>query len=327
MTVETPGRKRLEYALLLIARQHGASPETAQAATRALARWRASEPANELAARAALAGWAQTDGSALQCEVPLPATHSARLQQNRRRALSVLGLAGVSGLAGLLGRWHWMQPLEQMSLHTGHGQHLSRQLSDGSQLDLAPGTNASVEFHRQRRRIHLRQGEIRLDVARDAERPLEVYSALGRVRVLGTVFSVALRPAGLQVSVARGRVAVWQQARMADQHPDAVLGPGQGLRIDAGGALARYSLDVSEVGAWREGWLVFDHTPLSEVVARWNDYLARPLVLNGGPSLHSLRLTGSFKLHEPAVFIASLPRSLPVRVQSLPDGRVSIRRR
>jgi transmembrane sensor len=99
------------------------------------------------------------------------------------------------------------------------------------------------------------------------------------------------------------------------------------LRLDADGQLAPYSLNAADVGAWREGWLVFDHTPLTEVVARWNDYLAQPMVLDDAASLQALRLTGSFKLREPAIFIASLPRSLPVRVQSLPDGRVAIRRR
>jgi transmembrane sensor len=80
------------------------------------------------------------------------------------------------------------------------------------------------------------------------------------------------------------------------------------------------------VGAWREGWLVFDRTPLTEVVARWNDYLPSRWCWTM-QLLQALRLTGSFKLREPAIFIASLPRSLPVRVQSLPDGRVVIRRR
>ena len=59
---------------------------------------------------------------------------------------------------------------------------------------------------------------------------------------------------------------------MTDQNPDAMLGAGQGLRIYAGGEIAHYSLNASDVGAWREGWLVFDRTPLTEVVARWNDY-------------------------------------------------------
>lgn len=317
----THDRKRLEHALLLIARQHGGSPQVAQEAAAALARWRAEEPGNELAARAALAGWSVTEGAGLQGELPLPATQAVR----RRRALSVLGVAGLAGLAGALGRWHWLQPLERLALHTGHAQQLGRDLPDGTRLDLAPGTDASVVFYRQRREVHLLQGEIRLDVAHDAARPLEVLTPLGRVRVLGTVFSVAQRPgAGLQVSVAEGRVGVWRPGS-TDGDPHALLTAGQGLHLDAAGQLVRQSLNAEDVGAWREGWLVFDQTPLPEVVARWNDYLAKPLVLEGSAGLQALRLTGSFKLREPGAFIASLPRSLPVRVEPLPDGRMAIR--
>jgi transmembrane sensor len=53
-------------------------------------------------------------------------------------------------------------------------------------------------------------------------------------------------------------------------------------------------------------------------VARWNDYLTQPMVLDDAASLQALRLTGSFKLREPAIFIASLPRSLPVRCSRCP---------
>ncbi|MDR3002975.1 MAG: FecR domain-containing protein [Acidovorax sp.] len=320
-------RKRLEHALLLIARQHGGSTQTAHAAKEALARWRAQEPANEAAALAAQAAWTATDGQALQGELPLPASQAQRERQTRRRALSVLSVLGVAGLTGALGRWHWLQPLERLALHTGHGQQLSRQLADGSQLDLAPATEALVLLYRQRRAVHLTQGEIRLQVAHDASRPLEVLTPLGRVRVLGTVFSVALHGGSLQVRVAQGRVAVWRPGADADRAADAVLSMGEALRLDASGHIQPFAVNTQDVGAWREGWLVFDRTPLPEVVARWNDYLARPLLLAEDASLQSLRLTGSFKLREPATFVSSLPRSLPVHVEYLPDGRTVIQRR
>jgi transmembrane sensor len=104
--------------LLLIARQHGASTEAAQVATETLERWRAREPANEQAAQAAMAA-GRDQGSALQGEMPLPATHSARVQQTRRRALSVLSLvwrAWPACLAAGIGcsqrsRWRCIQAM------------------------------------------------------------------------------------------------------------------------------------------------------------------------------------------------------------------------
>ncbi|MDH1702121.1 FecR family protein, partial [Comamonas terrigena] len=242
----------------------------------------------------------------------------------RRRALSVLG---VAGLAGMLGRWHWQQPLEKLALHTGHGQQLGQDLSDGSRIDLAPATEVLVVLYRQRREVHLSQGEVRLEVSHDAARPLDVVTPRGRVRVLGTVFSVALHGSDLVVRVAKGRVAVWAPEAAADAPAECVLAAGEAVRLTAESGAQPFSINPQDVGAWREGWLVFDQTPLAEVVARWNDYLARPMQLAGDSRLHAMRLTGSFKLREPATFLASLPRSLPVRVESLPDGSLLIHRR
>ncbi|WP_043341857.1 FecR domain-containing protein, partial [Comamonas sp. B-9] len=145
---------------------------------------------------------------------------------------------------------------------------------------------------RDRRVLQLAQGEIRLDVVHDAQRPLEVQTPLGRVRVLGTVFSVALRASGLQVSVAQGRVAVWGLHSDAAQAADVVLAAGEAARLDAQGGLHTGSVNRQDVGAWRDGWLVFDHTPLPEVLSRWNDYLERPLQLDPAGALQSLHLTG-----------------------------------
>ena len=323
-----PARKRLEHALLLIARQHGGSADAASAARSAFAQWRALEPANESAAQAALMGWSTTDAQALKGDVPMPSTQAERDRATRRRVLSVLGVGGVAAMAGLLGRWHWQQPLERIAMRTGHGQMVSRSLADGTHLDLAPSTEALAIMYRDRREVHLARGEIRLDVVHDANRPLEVLTPLGRVRVLGTVFSVALRESGLHVSVAQGRVAVWSaENKDATQAADVILAAGEAVRIDEAGKLESRRVNAQDVGAWRDGWLVFDQTPLPEVVSRWNDYLVQPLELDPAGDLQSLRLTGSFKLHDPATFVASLPRSLPVRVERLADGRMAIHRR
>ncbi|HVR50357.1 MAG TPA: iron dicitrate transport regulator FecR, partial [Pseudorhodoferax sp.] len=100
----------------------------------------------------------------------------------------------------------------------------------------------------------------------------------------------------------------------------AELQAGQRLRVDAQGAGAPGRVAPGDVGAWRQGWLVFDRTPLPEVVARWNDHLAQPLVLADDPALQALRLTGSFPLREPSALRDSLPRVLPVRLERLAEG-------
>jgi transmembrane sensor len=326
-------RRLLEYALLMIARQHGGDPVTARAAEAELAIWRQAAPAHEAAAQAALRGWGATEAPGLRGTVPLPPTSAVRAASRRRFVMSVLGVAGVAVLVGAAGRWHWMQPLEQLVLQTKRGQEVSHKLQDGSQLNVAPRTTAQATLYRDRREVRLAEGEVRFEVKRDASRPFEVVTDWGRVRVLGTSFSVAVREGRMTVSVAHGRVAVWsgQGADRSSGRPDVELGAGQKVATTASGLGEVNAVAADDVGAWRNGWLVFDRAPLAEVVARWNDYLTQPLTLApelaDGAAMGGLRLTGSFPLRDPDAFITSLPNVLPVQVSRAADGGQVIRAR
>lgn len=324
-----PG-KLLSHALLLIAREHGGDAATAQAARAELARWRRESPMHEAAAEAARRGWESTDASELRDAVPLPPMQGAREAGSRRRVISALGLAGLAAALGATGRWYWLQPLEQLALHTGRGQMLPRRLQDGSLLALGPRTDVGATIYRDRREVRLSAGEIHVEVRPDATRPFTVITEWGRVRVLGTVFTVAVRAQSMVVAVAEGRVAVWS-ARDGDGNggdvarpPDAELVSGQTVRIEYHAMGAIGDIQSADVGAWRQGWLVFDRTPLPEAIARWNDYLPQPLTTSDETALRSLRLTGSFRVRDPGAFLDSLPGVLPVRVVRLPDGGARI---
>lgn len=325
-----PSRRQLERALLLIARQHGGDPATAQAARRELESWRQADPTHEAAYQAAARGWAATDARALRSDFALPPPRGERLRA-RRRVLSALGVAGLlCGLAGL-GMRFGQGPVYELALETAAGQVQTVSLPDGTRLDVGANTAAQIAYYRDRREVRLVEGEIRLEVSRDAARPLTVATEWGRVRVLGTVFSVAARDARMSVAVAEGRVAVSAASvrpGAADVHPAAAeLTAGQRIEADAYGLGERGAVQAEDVGAWRKGWLVFDATPLGEAVARWNDYLAKPIALADDPALHELRFTGSFPLRDAGAFVASLPDILPVRVQAGDDGSVLIEAR
>lgn len=320
-------RRHLERALLLIARQHGGSGATADAARSELERWRHTDPAHELAYQLAMRGWDVTNAAGLGDTFALPPAHSGRTRA-RRRILSALAVGGV--LFGLAGAVNWMsaQPVHELALQTGRGEMRSVALPDGTRIELGARTVAQVAYFADRRQIRLGAGEIRLEVAPDPSRALTVISDSGRVRVLGTVFSVRARDGRMTVAVAEGRVAVWSgpPADNADtvRPPDAVLTAGQRIETDALRAGERSAVRAEDVGAWRQGWLVFDDTPLAEAVARWNEHVAIPFVLDSDPALQRLRITGSYPLRDPGAFVASLPRILPVRVAKRGDGAVTI---
>lgn len=320
----------LQHALLLIARMHGGDAATADAASRALAQWRASHPEHEIAYGQAQAGWDATRAEALRGELPLPLARQAALA-GRRKALSLLGFGALAVGTGLLARWYLRAPVLELALSTPPGQTRAARLPDGTALELDARTQARVVVLRDRREVWLQGGEIRFEVATDAERPFYVVTAWGRVRVLGTVFTVEARGNRMRVRVAEGAVAVWAGALPAGADlaqstnaADTVLRAGQGA-VAEGGRLARVSaISPRDIAPWRQGWLVFDNTPLPEVVERWNDYLPVPLAMERDPALQGMRLTGSYRLRAPADFLESLPSVLPVRVQRAADGSARI---
>jgi transmembrane sensor len=276
--------------------------------------WRALDPRHEQAAQAAAAFWTATQADNLKDELPLPAAQAARVR-GRRQALGVLGISGLAALLG--GRWLWQQPTDRLAWSTGRGQLLSPVLPDGTRLDVAAATHVEATLFRNRREVRLMAGEIRFDVTPDPSRPFTVTTDWGRVKVLGTAFSVSLQPGGMRVSVAHGRVAVWsrQDGEPQETQADVVLTARQTVFVGVSGVGSPGEVRSESVGAWREGWLVFDGMPLADALARWNDYLQRPLRLGRGAGLERLRLTGTFPIQDPAGFLASLPNILPVRLR------------
>jgi transmembrane sensor len=321
----------IEHALLLIGRMHKGQPEAARAAQTELAHWRDSDATRAEAVRAAQQLWDATDGSALADSVPVPRSQ-AGMDPARRRVVGLLGIGGLTALLAVGGGWYWQQPLYTLAVATGHAQMLERTLPDGTQLSLAARTRGSIVYYRNRREVQLVDGEIRFQVAPDVERPFTVATEWGRVRVLGTTFSVSARENRMRVAVSEGRVGVWPASagRTPDDlasEPTAVLQGGEAIESDGQAIGKPMSVQPDSVGAWRQGWLVFDNTPLPEALARWNDYLQRPVRLGASAQLNTLRLSGSFPLRNPQAFLAGLPDILPVRVVHTPAGTATIEMR
>lgn len=325
MASSEPPRRLVEAALLLVGRIHRGNADAAMAAEQELAaHWRAGSPECQAALQTAERLWASTDGSLLQSSVPAPQRHDP--QRARRNTLGLLGLGGLAAMLWGGGRWYWQQPVFELALHTEHAQQRDMPLPDGSEISLAPHTRARIAMYRDRREVRLDQGEMRFRVAHDMDRPFTVATAWGRVRVLGTVFSVSARAGQMRVEVAEGRVAVWP-ADQVEAPPPVTLTAGDAIEADQGGLGTPSRVPTDSVAAWRNGWLVFNNTPLDQVLDQWNDYLSRPLLLGSHPGLKQLRLSGSFPLRQPQAFLAGLPDMLPVRVQRNAAGDVTVQLR
>lgn len=322
-------RQLVEHALILIGRIHHGDAVAARNAELALQTWRESSSEHAEAALTAQRIWNATEPGALRSQVAKPAS-AAQRQRLRRRVLGLTGLGVGLGLLGAGGRWAWRQPVYEIALKTGRAQRVTQALPDGSSMDLSARTAAQVTFFRTRRVVRLTEGEARFSVVSDAERPFWVETDWGRVRVLGTVFTVSTRDARMRVEVAEGRVAIWgtENGRASDQGSSVLLQAGQAVDVDGRGVGSPRPVDPGEVGGWRQGWLFFRDTPLPQVVSRWNDYLSRPLRLAPqDAALGDMRVTGSYLLKDPQSFLDSLTHMLPVRVMPADERGIEIRAR
>jgi transmembrane sensor len=238
------------------------------------------------------------------------ALRSSGLSLQRRRLLrggsALLLMLGLPALLTVQRR----MPLDAMfsDHYSGTGERRRIQLADGSVLLLNARTTVEVAFSAEARVIHLRHGELNIQVARDPHRPLEVVTAQGRVRALGTRFSVATLDQRSAVSVQQHSVQVRNRAGQS-----IVVDSGQTLRF-ADDALSPLGNEQGRLDAWMEGRLEVDDASLGSVIDALRPY--RYGVLRVSPAAAQLRVFGVFPLDDSDRALQSLAQVLPISVEA-----------
>jgi transmembrane sensor len=150
--------------------------------------------------------------------------------------------------------------------------------------------------------------------------------------VIGTAFTVRDRGGPVLIGVERGQVRVTVRQRPGDATaPSSIeseidLRAGEALTLRDGVPEPVRRVDAGSLSAWREGWLVFDATPLGEALDTINAYRQQPIV-SPDPRVNALRLSGRFRANASASLVDALPMTLPVIAQTHPDGSVQLRAR
>ncbi len=175
---------------------------------------------------------------------------------------------------------------------TDKAEMRSETLPDGSVVHMNSDTAIALSFSNGRRRLELLKGEAYFEVARsDTLGPFEVATAEGTVTALGTAFDVNRLENGIEVTVSESRVAI----RSDKTEQETVLEQGHRLLVDQAGIGPAEAVSSEFQTPWRNGRLVFDDRPLTEVVAQIFRHIpGRVITLN--PSLNRKRITGSFNL-------------------------------
>lgn len=139
-------------------------------------------------------------------------------------------------------------------------------MSDGTKvwMNAASMMRYPVKFATDSRRIYA-EGEIYLEVAKDASRPFYVELDGMEIAVLGTSFNVRAyrQEQEIQVTLAEGKVA----ARVGEGETHA-LTPGNRLSLEKhSGKVNMQVVDVDDVLAWKRGFFVFKKSTLQEVAS------------------------------------------------------------
>ncbi len=195
-------------------------------------------------------------------------------RRRRFRAASYTGAIAVVVLAAV-GALLWFATgpdAQPIVVSTQTGEQATVTLPDDTRIVLNANSRLRYDpnaFVSGPRIVSVR-GEALFDVDPAPERDdptFRVQTPDGTVRVLGTTFSVTHRGDDTRVVLSEGRVAI--DSRVAQRDTTFELKPGDLVSFDQqSGQVQRRTVNPEVYTSWASGQLVFDNTPLPEVVAR-----------------------------------------------------------
>jgi len=245
-----------------------------------------------------------------------------------------LAFCCVAVLAAGIG-WHqWdQQRVFFQDYVVERGQRQTVTLPDGSELAFDAETQAQVTLYRDRREVHITEGQIMFAVAPDSGKPFRVLAGSARVTVVGTRFSVRYRRTGMdantvKVAVEEGHVRVTD---IRNRQPHGSTGEvdlvaGQGLTVSADGAIGKVGeVAPGSIAPWRKGLVRFENTPLRDALLELERYGATGLTIRD-PIVAAMPIGGSFQIDRPEAFARMVTQILPVKLVKGAAGKTEIAR-
>jgi transmembrane sensor len=179
-----------------------------------------------------------------------------------------------------------------------NGQNFPREvaLADGTRVTLDSRTQMHVSGGG--RQVRLDYGRAFFNVRHDAAHPFAVQVADMTVQDIGTRFEVRQEQGTTSVTLVEGKVRALRGGHAMD------MAPGGRLTL-RGGQWALETLDAAHQTAWQSGMISADDRPVGEVVAQFNRYRSRPLIIRDRAA-QAVRVSGEFRLDDPQGFVEAL---------------------
>lgn len=234
----------------------------------------------------------------------------------RIAAVIVLGL-----IASLSVYYYQEEPVKQEQfirneVSTEYGERKTIHLSDGSSIILNAHSTLLYTTNSLARKdieIYL-EGEAYFTVTkrnRSDTLPFRVHTSAGTVEVLGTKFSVTTRTSKTRVVLEEGSISIepFKQNRKVD------LVPGELAEFDSSwDTVLTKKVNTEVYTSWTTSTLIFDETPLSEVVDRLEFTFGVDVIVRD-PELFEERISGSIENAELEIITLVLSKSLSTPIE------------
>ena len=267
------------------------------------------------------------------------------LPQAKRSFASRVAAAALLLVFVAVGAWFYV---ERNTYATGVGEQRAITLADGSIVELNARSRVRIAFQDAQRDVELLEGQALFRVAKDHHRPFVVRAGATSVRAVGTQFDVYRKRKGTTVTVIEGRVAVL--SGLAAQVPaveitttpaapeplipapmiepsamarEILLAAGEQMTVTSTQAQKAERPNIAAATAWTQHQLVFDATPLHEVLEEFGRYTPRRLIVDS-PSLADLKISGQYMSASPDSLLRFLSLQKGVIITEV-DGETHIR--
>ncbi len=182
------------------------------------------------------------------------------------------------------------------SLIIPYGKRSSLTLSDGTKVWLNSGTvlEFPAQFRGNKREIHLVSGEMYIEVAPEKNRPFQVQTEDFNVKVYGTQFNISsYADFPRSVVLVEGRVSL----QPIDKQ-ETFLSPNEQAVYSDNGTFTTRKVNVNQFISWKNGYLEFNKTPMTEVLHQVGRYYNLSFNFDNDVNLQKRTCTGKIYLSE-----------------------------
>ncbi len=261
--------------------------------------------------------WGNTERlAALRGQTPEAPEKQPALRAFFPLIVKIAAAFAVIAALGVGGTYYLLKPHDRI-FSTPVGGHEIVHFADGSSIELNTNTVLRARMTTDQRIVWLEKGEAFFRIHHDSTHPFIVMAGGHRVTDLGTEFLVRRSAKKLEVAVMQGRVTFdAPDARTPSQI--ALLSAGEVATADVATNRIRVSRlplqDLTDELGWRNGVLVFNHTPLAEAAAEFNRYNREKLVIRGS-AIAGLEIGGTFQANNVRAFTDVAQHILSLHVQ------------